>query len=129
MFSLYFGTERATSNLGDVTYSGQFGAQSSATARSKPPPSRSSLSACSPICRAVLASSASSVFFRGELARTLEPSFVATGSNSQTDFSFGLGLRFYFTHNIGLRAEWQSFIDLDVITDVDLFSIGVQFRF
>ena len=67
--------------------------------------------------------------YRGELERTSNNPLIATGSNSQTDFTFGLGVRFDVTHNIGLRAEWQRYIDLGEITDVDLFSIGVQFRF
>jgi OmpA-OmpF porin, OOP family len=68
-------------------------------------------------------------FFRGELERTSNNPLVATGTNEQTDFTFGLGVRFDITHNIGLRAEWQRYIDLGEITDVDLISLGVQFKF
>ena len=68
-------------------------------------------------------------FFGGELERTSNNPGEPTGTNTQTDFTFGLGVRFDITHNIGVRAEWQRYIDLGEITDVDLISIGVQFRF
>ena len=68
-------------------------------------------------------------FFAGELERTSNNPGEPTGTNTQTDFTFGLGVRFDVTHNIGVRAEWQRYIDLGEITDVDLISIGVQFRF
>jgi len=68
-------------------------------------------------------------FFRGERERTSNNPGEPTGTNEQTDFTFGVGARFDITHNIGLRAEWQRYIDLGEITDVDLISIGVQFRF
>ena len=67
--------------------------------------------------------------YRGELERTSNNLLVQTGSNEQTDFTFGVGVRFDVTHNIGVRAEWQRYIDLGEITDVDLISVGVQFRF
>jgi OOP family OmpA-OmpF porin len=67
--------------------------------------------------------------YRGELERTSNNPLIQTGSNTQTDFTFGLGVRFDITHNIGLRAEWQRYLDLGEITDVDLISLGVQFKF
>jgi OOP family OmpA-OmpF porin len=67
--------------------------------------------------------------YRGELERTANNPLIGTGSNEQTDFTFGLGVRFDVTHNIGVRAEWQRYIDLGEITDVDLISVGVQFKF
>lgn len=67
--------------------------------------------------------------YRGELERTSNNPLVQTGTNEQTDFTFGLGVRFDITHNIGLRAEWQRYIDLGEITDIDLISLGVQFKF
>lgn len=67
--------------------------------------------------------------YRGELERTSNNPGVQTGTNEQTDFTFGVGVRFDITHNIGLRAEWQRYVDLGEITDVDLITLGVQFKF
>jgi OOP family OmpA-OmpF porin len=68
-------------------------------------------------------------FYRGELKRTSNNPLVTTGTNSQNDVTFGVGVRFDITHNLGVRAEWQRYTDLGEITDVDVMSIGVQFKF
>jgi OmpA-OmpF porin, OOP family len=54
-------------------------------------------------------------------------------SESNTDLTFGVGVRFDLTKNLGVRAEWQKYTDVgggDIGTaDVDVISIGVLFRF
>jgi OOP family OmpA-OmpF porin len=44
-----------------------------------------------------------------------------------TDISFGLGVGYNFSRNLGVRAEWERF-ELDD-TDADLLSIGIVWRF
>jgi opacity protein-like surface antigen len=44
-----------------------------------------------------------------------------------TDISFGLGLSYNFTRNLGVRAEWERFKLDDA--DADPLSIGIVWRF
>ena len=61
---------------------------------------------------------------------------TAAGSASETETTpkFGLGANYAFTKNVGVRAEWERYLNLgDTNTtgegDVDLWSIGVTFKF
>jgi OOP family OmpA-OmpF porin len=67
--------------------------------------------------------------FRGELDRSSNNPAVVTGSNSQTDITFGFGLRYDITSNIAVRGEWQTYREVGDITDVNVISIGALFRF
>lgn len=54
-------------------------------------------------------------------------------SESTTDLTFGIGARYDFTRNLGVRAEWQKYSDVGGgeigEADVDVISVGVIFRF
>lgn len=53
-------------------------------------------------------------------------------SDSNTDLTFGVGVRYDFTRNLAVRAEWQRYSDVgisDLESDVDVFSLGVLWRF
>ena len=54
-------------------------------------------------------------------------------SESNTDLTFGIGVRYDFTRNLGVRAEWQKYTDVgggDIgEADVDVISVGVIWRF
>ena len=54
-------------------------------------------------------------------------------SETNTDLTFGVGVQFDFTPNLGLRAEWQRYQDMGGgeigQADVDVMSIGLVFRF
>jgi len=55
-------------------------------------------------------------------------------SDSGTDLTYGLGLKYDFSKTFGMRAEWERFQDVgDSNTtgqsDIDLFSVGVVFKF
>lgn len=55
-------------------------------------------------------------------------------SDSATNLTFGAGVRFDLTKNLGIRLEWQRYMDVpeavtDSESDVDVMSIGVIFRF
>jgi len=63
-------------------------------------------------------------------------SFFGSGSDSDsgTDLTYGLGVKYDFTKTFGMRAEWERFQDVgDNSTtgqsDIDLFSVGVVFKF
>jgi OmpA-OmpF porin, OOP family len=53
----------------------------------------------------------------------------ASADDSETGFTFGLGLRYDFTRNLGVRLEWQRYTEVDEDTDVNLMSVGVIWRF
>ena len=56
-----------------------------------------------------------------------------SASETNTDLTFGVGARFDFTRNLGVRAEWQKYQDMGggVIGegDVDVVSVGLLWRF
>lgn len=52
-----------------------------------------------------------------------------SADDSETGFTFGLGLRYDFARNLGVRAEWQRYQEVDDDTDVDLLSVGIIWRF
>lgn len=54
-------------------------------------------------------------------------------SESNTDLTFAVGVRYDFTRNLGVRAEWQKYQDVgggDISeSDVDVLSVGVIWKF
>jgi OOP family OmpA-OmpF porin len=68
--------------------------------------------------------------YRGEVERTVTlGGLSASADESGTEFTFGLGARYDFMPNLGVRAEWQRYMDLLPDVDVDVLSIGLIFRF
>lgn len=55
------------------------------------------------------------------------------GKESNTDLTYGAGLQYDFTKQIGVRGEWQRYNKMGggavVETDVDVLSLGVVYRF
>jgi OmpA-OmpF porin, OOP family len=49
--------------------------------------------------------------------------------DSETGFTFGLGVRYDFTRNLGVRAEWQRYQEVADDLDVDVLSVGVIWKF
>jgi OOP family OmpA-OmpF porin len=59
---------------------------------------------------------------------------VGSASDNGTSATYGLGLKYDFTKNVGARMEWQRYSNIgnDSTTgqgDVDLYSVGVVFKF
>ena len=58
---------------------------------------------------------------------------VISAKENSTDFTFGLGALYLFTRNFGARLEWQRYDDVGGDAtgkdDLDLFSIGLMYRF
>ena len=57
-------------------------------------------------------------------------------SDSNTDLTFGIGARYDFTRNLGVRLEWQRYQDLGgeffgvtAESDVDVMSVAVIWKF
>jgi OmpA-OmpF porin, OOP family len=57
----------------------------------------------------------------------------ASDSDSNTDLTFGFGVRFDIMRNLGVRAEWQRYSDVAASdfgeSDIDVISIGVIWKF
>jgi len=56
-----------------------------------------------------------------------------TESDSNSDLTFGVGVRYDFTRNLGVRAEWQRYSDVTAgdfgESDIDVISVGIIWRF
>jgi OOP family OmpA-OmpF porin len=52
--------------------------------------------------------------------------FFGTIKDDGTDLTFGIGLQYDVSRNLGVRAQWQRY---DVDADADLLSIGLIYRF
>jgi OmpA-OmpF porin, OOP family len=67
----------------------------------------------------------------------IEVNFVSLGSvtdsDSNTDLTFGIGVRFDITPRLGVRLEWQRYSSVSAADfdegDVDVMSLGVAWRF
>jgi OmpA-OmpF porin, OOP family len=81
-----------------------------------------------------------SIFGKAGLYRAdtdINASVTALGSvsdsDSNTDLTFGVGVRFDILRNLGIRAEWQRYSDVSANdfgeSDIDVISIGVLWRF
>jgi len=62
-------------------------------------------------------------FARGEAEGT---GAFSGSSDSGTDLTYGIGVQYDFTKQLGIRGEWQRY---DFDEAVDVMSIGVVFRF
>lgn len=49
-------------------------------------------------------------------------------SDTGTDLSYGFGGEIHLSNQLGLRAEWETYDDVSG-GDVDLFSLGLNYRF
>lgn len=53
------------------------------------------------------------------------PGFTIAGQDTGTELLYGFGATYNFTRNLGVRAEWEFLND----SEVDIMSIGIQYRF
>jgi OOP family OmpA-OmpF porin len=60
----------------------------------------------------------------------------ASESDSNTDLTFGVGARYDFTRNLGVRLEWQRYQDVGgdfagvtLESDIDVISVAVIWKF
>ena len=71
--------------------------------------------------------------YRGETDFSTNAPGVGNESESNTDLTYGIGVRWDFTKNLGVRAEYQIYKDLGGgnigESDVDAMSVGVIWKF
>jgi OmpA-OmpF porin, OOP family len=51
---------------------------------------------------------------------------TSAGSDDRTELTYGVGVQYDFTRNLGARAQWQRY---DTDNEVDLLSVGIVYRF
>lgn len=56
-------------------------------------------------------------------------SLSQSGSESNSDLTYGIGLQYDFNKNLGLRAEWQQLKKVTDDTDAQVMYVGVVYRF
>jgi OOP family OmpA-OmpF porin len=53
-----------------------------------------------------------------------------SAKDDSVEFTYGVGVQYDFTPNLGVRGEWQKYTDVgNGASDVDVLSVGVVFRF
>jgi len=74
-------------------------------------------------------------FFRWDLDLSASgPGGSISLSESGTDLTYGFGVKYSFTKNVGMRVQWQRYNDIGKeattgTSDVDVISVGVVFKF
>ena len=79
-------------------------------------------------------------FFRGETKTTINEAGVGSfsGKNTNTDLTYGIGVRYDIMRNLAVRAEWQRYngigatvtgFDLGGDSKIDVISIGALYKF
>jgi OOP family OmpA-OmpF porin len=71
---------------------------------------------------------------KGQAVGTLgSASITASGKDTNTDLTFGLGVKFDLTNNIGIRGEWQRYQKMGGAnvgkSDVSVHGVGFTYRF
>ena len=132
MFNRHFGLEVAYVDLGEVSYSGTFTDPDGTVpvTGGKVEVAGVNLSAIG----AVPVTEQFSVFGKlGFLFWDAEANDTTDGQpfsaqDDGADLSFGVGLGYNFTRNLGVRAEWEMFQNVSD-ADVSLVSVGLLWRF
>jgi OOP family OmpA-OmpF porin len=71
--------------------------------------------------------------YRAETDADVSVAGFSSASESNTDLTFGVGVRYDFARNLGVRAEYQKYSDVGGGNigedDVDVISVGVIWKF
>jgi len=127
MFNRHFGVEGAYVNLGEASYSGNFfGAP---VTGGKIEVSGFNLAALGsyPINEQFSVFGKIGLFLWDAEASDTTGGVPFSAKEDGTDLSFGVGLGYNFTRNLGVRLEWEMVEAADA--DATLLSIGIAWRF
>jgi OOP family OmpA-OmpF porin len=127
MFNRHFGIEGAYVDLGEVSYSGDF--FGSPVTGGKVEVSGFNVAALGsyPITEQFSVFGKIGLFIWEAEASDTTGGVPFSAKEDGTDISFGVGVGYNFTRNLGVRLEWERF-KLDE-ADADLISVGVAWRF
>lgn len=127
MFNRNLGVEAAYVNLGEVSYSGSFGPFPVVGGKVELTGFNIAALGSFPINEQFSVFGKLGLFIWDVEASDVTGGVPFSAKTDGTDISFGLGVGYNFTRNLGVRAEWERF-KLDE-ADSDLLSIGIVWRF
>jgi OmpA-OmpF porin, OOP family len=132
MFNRHFGLEVAYVDLGEVSYSGTtdaFGPTELVTG-GKVEAWGFNISAIGalPVTEQFSVFGKLGLFFWDAEANDTTGGRPFSATDDGADFSFGVGLGYNFTRNLGVRAEWEMFQNISD-ADASLISVGLLWRF
>jgi OOP family OmpA-OmpF porin len=127
MFNRHFGVEGAYVNLGEVSYSGSFFGDPVTGGKVEVTGFNVAAMGSYPISEQFSVFGKIGLFIWEAEASDITGGEPFSDKADGTDISFGLGVGYNFTRNLGVRAEWERFEASDA--DADLLSIGIVWRF
>lgn len=127
MFNRHFGIEGAYVDLGEVSYSGTFGAAPVTGGKIEVSGVNFAAIGSYPVSEQFSVFGKLGLFIWDAEASDTTGGVPFSATEEGTDLSFGIGVSYNFTRNLGVRAEWEMFkTDL---ADATLLSIGLVWRF
>jgi OOP family OmpA-OmpF porin len=127
MFNKNFGVEAAYVDLGEVSYSGLFGGAPVTGGAVELTGFNISALGSYPINEQFSVFGKIGLFLWDAEASDTTGGVPFSAKDDGTDVSFGVGLGYNFSRNLGVRAEWEMFKTDDA--DASLISVGVLWRF
>ena len=127
MFNRHFGVEAAYVDLGEVSYSGTFGGAPVTGGTVEVSGFNISALGSFPVTEQFSVFGKIGLFLWDAEANDTTGGLPFSASEDGTDVSFGVGVGWQFTRNLGLRAEWEMFKTNEA--DATLISVGVLWRF
>jgi OOP family OmpA-OmpF porin len=127
MFNRNFGIEGAYVNLGEVSYSGSFGALPVTGGKVEVDGFNIAALGAYPINEQFSVFGKIGLFLWDASASDTTGGAPFSASTDGTDVSFGIGASYQFTRNLGARAEWELFKTDNA--DATLLSVGVVWKF
>jgi OOP family OmpA-OmpF porin len=127
MFNRHFGVELAYVDLGEATYSGQFGVQPVTGGTVEMNGFNVSVLGAYPVSEQFSIFGKVGLFAWEAQARDTTSGVPFSATRDGADISFGVGAGYQFTRSFGVRAEWEMFAT--DVADASLISVGVLWRF
>jgi OmpA-OmpF porin, OOP family len=127
MFNRHLGVESAYVNLGEVSYSGEFSGDLVTGGKVEVTGFNIAALGSYPVTEQFSVFGKIGLFIWEWTASDTTAGLPFSTKDDGTDISFGLGVGYNFTRNLGVRAEWERFKLDDV--DADLLSIGIVWGF
>jgi OOP family OmpA-OmpF porin len=127
MFNRHFGLEFAYVDLGEVSYSGSFFGAPVTGGKIEVTGFNISAIGAYPVSEQFSVFGKIGMFIWEAEASDTTGGVPFSDKEDGTDLSFGVGVSYNFTRNLGVRAEWERFESSDA--DASLITIGLLWRF
>ena len=127
MFNRNFGIEGAYVDLGELSYSGSFGGAPVTGGKVEVTGFNISAIGAFPVNEQFSIFGKLGLFIWDAEANDTTGGQPFSATDDGTDLSFGVGVSYNFTRNLGVRAEWEMFKASDA--DASLISVGLLWRF